>query len=51
MNTMDEGMLFHITDDCGNPVCEPLIISWDDIWIIKRTFLCTVQYGQIILHN
>jgi len=50
MNTMDEGMLYHITDSLGNILCEPLIIPWEDLYWIKRTFLCSVQHGQIVLY-
>lgn len=44
-----EGALFHITDEFGHPICEPMMIPWVDLYWIKQTFLCSVSYGQIIL--
>jgi hypothetical protein len=45
-----EGMLFHITDEFGHRLADPMMISWGDIYEIKQTFICEVQYGQIILY-
>ena len=44
-----EAMLFAITDEFGGTLCEPMILNFDDIYWIKRTFVCEVQYGQIVL--
>ena len=44
-----EAMLFAITDECGNTLCDPMVIPFEDIYWIKKTFVCEVQYGQIIL--
>lgn len=44
-----EAMLFAITDEYCQPVCEPMFLTFEDIYWIKKVFVCEVQYGQIIL--
>lgn len=45
-----EQMIFAITDEFGNPWCEPMFLNFDDIYNIKQTFICEVQWGQIVLY-
>lgn len=44
-----EAMLFHVTDSSGNQLCEPMMIPFVDLYWIKQTFVCELQFGQIIL--
>jgi hypothetical protein len=45
-----ESMLFHITDAYGHTLCDPMMIPFEDLYWIKKTFLCEIQYGQLILY-
>jgi hypothetical protein len=45
-----EAMLFHITDEFGHRLCDPMMIPFVDLYWIKQTFLCEIQYGQLILY-
>ena len=47
---MNEGMLFHITDQYGHTMCDPIMIPWDELYVLRQTFVCDVQYGQVIIY-
>jgi hypothetical protein len=43
-------MMFSIMDRYGHKVCEPMLIPWSEVYIIKQTFICDIQYGLLILY-
>ena len=45
-----ESMMFSIIDGYGHKVCEPMLITFGELYLIKQTFLCDVQYGLLILY-
>ena len=47
---MHEGMHYVVTDEFGHYIAD-LDISWEDLFILKQTIFCTVQYGQIIWYS
>lgn len=44
-----ETMLFRITDSYGHYLCD-LDIPYVDLYWIKKTFICEIQFGQLILY-
>ena len=42
-------MNFLITDEFGH-AWDTFFIPWEELYRLKETFICTVQYGQIILY-
>lgn len=44
-----EEMHFVITTETGEYIHD-MFIPWSEVWQIKKTFMCSVQYGQIILY-
>ena len=44
-----ESMLFHITDQYGQRICDPMMIPFVDLYWIKQMFVCEIQYGQLVL--
>ena len=42
-------MNFLVTDQFGHAL-DTFFIPWEDLYFIKQTFVCDVQYGQIILY-
>ena len=47
---MEQEMLFSVTDPCGRTLVDPMMLTFTDIFWIKQTFICEVQWGQLVLY-
>lgn len=45
-----ESMYFAVTDEFGHRLMEPMYLNFTDIYWIKQTFVCDVQWGQLVLY-